>query len=521
MWKSFHNIFNLKSDNNNTKPLPWEEAILDENSPSIDTNLSTVKLWNHQKAMLARCKSIEENPHYAETKTLYTERYSKKQNIVQNSKVAIGIMNDIPGSGKTFVILALIALDRQHSLNVIVVPKNLMIQWKNALQTLFPASTGIKWIMCDTSNSYQMISGLYMKQSVFADYRIVLIDEMFIDSFALAYESPIHRLIIDEVDNIEGTMTQAIICKKLWFLSASYSPYNNDTYKLPYKIDQSITSNIICRCNPQFIQKSIKLADPISELIICDDSDIALFINVVPNDIIKSLHACNKAPLKKYIEFLMSDDKTLSELAEWYKIKLTLNIQNYKDELNNLINQINKETTPFVQQALMKNHESIKIKSDKALDQLNHLTINLSSFIAPDETKTKNYRLIHDIFIRIRSKPEQKWLIFNDDLEALFLLQKRLQDNNITNTMLDGGNMEKVASAIADYKDGNTQVLLLQAVSEGAGLNLENTSCVLFMQATNDHLVEQIVGRSQRYGRTDVLKIICLFDKLEHKKIFS
>jgi hypothetical protein len=65
-----------------------------------------VVLWDHQKAMLARCLHIESSPSYATTTVKNAARYQKRENIPKQMSLPIGVMNDPPGCGKTFAILA-------------------------------------------------------------------------------------------------------------------------------------------------------------------------------------------------------------------------------------------------------------------------------------------------------------------------------------------------------------------------------------------------------------------------------
>jgi hypothetical protein len=507
MWKSFGELFykNKKDD----KIVPWQSVVITNNSPRINISNQSIQLWDHQKAMLFRCKYIEEHPSYAQTKTLFEERYLNKENTRKKSQVPIGILNDHPGTGKTFVILSLILLDPNNTFNIIVVPKNLIAQWCESLEKIFPKKkSNISWTMC---NSYSAISSLYTDPKAFSNYRILLIDEMFVDTFALAFTGKAHRVIIDEVDNIEGMMTQHIRCDKLWFMSASFSSYNSDKYKLPYEIDNNTISNIICRCEEKFIQESLKLPEPVTELIICDDADIVLFNNVVPENVIKSMHACNKQSLKKYIEYHDTADITNFLLAKEYELKLENKITKYEEYLVELENKLSKETYESDRKnALLKDRNDIQQKNNETKKQLSNLSNNIIKYKAPKETDTKINKLTIDMLNRLKNNSKSKWLIFNDDIEALF----NLNDNKISNIMLDGGTVDKVAEALDKYKK-NTQVCLINSSQEGCGLNLENTDTIMFMQATKAELVQQLIGRAQRFGRKDALNIICLFDKME------
>lgn len=509
MWKSFSDLFNKTPGE--IKPLPWQDVVLTKYSPLRDiANVKTnVKLWTHQKAMLERCKYIEDHPYYCRTKTMHTERYMNKAKITNAGNVPIGILNDKPGTGKTFVLLALIALDTIPTLNIIVAPKNLISQWKQAIDEMFPSDSNFAWTTCD----YESITKLYIDQRAFEGYRILLIDETFIDTFALSFESKVHRLIIDEVDNIQGRMTQHIPCDKLWFLSASFSPYDNDKYELPYEIDKGFIGNIICRCDADFIQESLQLKDPTTELIACDDADLGLFSNIVSSEIIKSLHACNNRPLKKYIEYMSSEELSYRALVEWYMYELQRKLASYNEDLVILEKQIKTahgNSADSFRDTYRKVYDK-KLMTEKWIETI---VLNIKNYKEPLIEDTKIYKLNNDIIDRIRSNSNSKWLIFNDDIEALFILENELNKNKIPNTLLDGGSVETVTKALNAYKT-NIQVLLVNSAFEACGLNLEMADNLLFMQATKPDLIEQVIGRAQRYGRKTILHIICLFNKME------
>jgi hypothetical protein len=90
-----------------------------------------------------------------------------------------------------------------------------------------------------------------------------------------------------------------------------------------------------------------------------------------------------------------------------------------------------------------------------------------------------------------------------------------LMGKGIKTVMLDGGNQKMIERTLNDYKEGDVQVLLLNSMIEGAGMNLENTTHLLFMHKTEEKFIEQVVGRAQRYGRKLPLNIFMLFNKNE------
>jgi len=84
--------------------------------------------------------------------------------------------------------------------------------------------------------------------------------------------------------------------------------------------------------------------------------------------------------------------------------------------------------------------------------------------------------------------------IFND-------LTKLLTKFHIAFIELDNGNIEDIDKNVYEYKYGNIHVLLMNSNLFGCGLNLENSTDILFLHKTGHDLQSQIIGRAQRPGR--------------------
>jgi hypothetical protein len=521
MWNSFLHLFNLGASSsgrhpNKTKKTHWKDIVLNSASPRVDApnTCKNIVLWDHQRAMLARCKYIEDNPTFGVAKILYDERFMKKDAIKQESNVAIGIMNDPPGAGKTYVILALVAMDNVHTTNVIVAPKNILSQWETALSTMYGTvdNCNLAW----TKPTYESINRLYMNKDAFTKYRALLLDETLLDTFALAYEGKLARVIIDEVDNLSGKMTQPISTEKIWFISASFNPDDKASAEgLPYSFEVSEISSMICCTDTQFIESAIKLTAPATEIITCDDSDIMLFEDIVPDNVITSLHAGNIRPLVKYIEYTnIHTEATCESLAKWYIAELNDRISKYEDEIRLTKARID-DSDPLLNTQLESMIDILERKRVDACQVTEVLNERFARYTPPDPTRVKLSMFESKVIPRICHDKSTKWLVFNDDLSGLIEAQERLKNHGVKAEMLDGGDATTVTKTIRSFKEQDVQVLLVNSASEGCGLNLENATHVLFMHASNPALVDQIVGRAQRYGRTTRLNIIGLFNDME------
>lgn len=536
MWNSFLNLFGLNGGGNEgesgkKKVKYWRDTILNDASPQASGPPGiSVQLWAHQKAMLSRCNDIERNPVYAKPKVLYTQRYLKNENVRKLDAVALGIMNDPPGAGKTFVVLSLIALDTKPSLNIIIAPKNIIKQWEDSIKKMFPDD---KMRYCVAN--YEAINRLYMQANAFAKYRIVLLEQSLCDTFALAWNAPVltassdgdskfkskvNRVIIDEIDNVANCMTQPIESDMLWFISASFDPDNEVMVEsLPYEMDAEKISNAICCTSQEFMRRSINIDDPVTEIIKCDSNDVALFKDIIDIDIMKALHAGNNRPLirkiqcedlkqscytlaKAYAEYLKEVNEKRKSLLHDLEAQLEDSIDDVETDGGNNLNR----------DATILQCQQIKEEIEKNKNIVKTINERVQSYSPPQVTKTDAFK---EVVQRMTGESGGKWLVFNDELSALIDAQRTLENKGIKNSMLDGGNMKAVEETLEKFKNGDLQVLLINSASEGCGLNLENATHIVFMHATNPALVEQIVGRAQRFGRVGKLRIIGLFNDLE------
>lgn len=535
MWNSFLSIF----ENKVIKPVKEDYWLNAKSKRSPTPNKCKIKLWPHQEAMLAKCKEIESNPHLAEPIVRSADRYMEKKHIPDLSSVAIGVMNDPPGSGKTFAILSLIADDPKPGINIIIVPQNIYTQWESAVKAIFGPidKPSLPYLCC---NNYGIISQLYMEPDAFNDFNVILMNDIYADNLAITLNDnniKVKRFIVDEIDSVQKRMFNPIQAKHVWLLSASF--VHNDYFTIgPYKILSKDMPHIICKCDPDFVAEHFGMCEPSGELIWCQDNDILLFKDLVKDEVITSLNAGDVRPLLKSMYKVYPPEKRgLKDLAEARMNELKERADELLASSDSLkLADISGTGISSDPEKIEREKARLRSESARCQEQAGILEKRLASYLAP--TKTKSEVFISDICQRIKTTPASKWLIFNDNHSALFDTQVKLKSLDISCTLIDGGNPVAISNAIKSYKEGWTheitdasgikhtvtehaQVLLLNATTEGAGMNLENTTHMLFMHATNSRLVEQVIGRAQRFGRVGQLLIIGLFNENERELIYN
>jgi hypothetical protein len=450
--------------------------------------LCAVNLWSHQEAMLARCLAIEANPRFAKTSVKNVARYEKRENVphFDNPKTGLKI----------------------RPLNLIVVPQNIYGQWETAIKTMYPKDCGITSLCC---NNYAEVTHFYENPKAFRKYNLVLINDIYAETLSISLHDnkvPVRRLIIDEIDNVQERLFTPINAKHVWLVSASF--IHNDTATVgPYKYSNTDIAAIFCKCDTEFIADHLKFEYPSAEKIICEDNDIVLFKDMISPLAYSGLQAGDKRILIK--EFGKSFNPRLYTLPEIMRIHI--------DDLRKSQAQIDAHGTTLAERDLS-DEEIANIKQDmnnlrRNLARAEELEVRLLKHTPSDPTKVKSYLFLTIICKRILEEPTSKWLLFNDNASSLFETYDILREKGIQCVLLDGGSADEVANAIKKYKTESVQVMLLNSKMEGAGMNLENTSHLLFMHATAPTLVEQVVGRAQRYGRSGRLHIIGLFNASE------
>lgn len=279
---------------------------------------SAVALKPHQLAMLQRCADIEA--------LASSDAPSDGNNI--------GVMSDMPGSGKTFVLLSLILRGRESAtgcdgVNVIVVPQNIYTQWERSIRQFSPTLRYRRFV------TYEDASALYYPgaRAELAGLDAILTTPMYYNVIVSALTSPVpgpgkkpmDRVIIDEVDSVaflvDSRSSQAFhcphgphmrdderlvkdnragrLCRVMWLVSASFQADNLAQIGMR-NVTAAQLAQRTCRCDPAFVKECFAMEEPSYRTLACRNVYIDGILNgLVSDEEARAINALDFGAIKK------------------------------------------------------------------------------------------------------------------------------------------------------------------------------------------------------------------------------
>jgi len=439
-----------------------------------------ITLKKHQLAMLKRCKEIE------------------------NKDSRFGIMNDKPGTGKTYVILSLIYDTRLlKKTNIIVVPQNIYSQWIISLEKFSNDLSYKKFI------DYENIITLYNNPNILSNHNIILTTSSYYHIIATTLSSlniSINRVFFDEIDSISNIISTKINSDFIWFVSASFN-----THLLGYYNNELINNNInindiICKCEDDFINSNIILENPNKYYYLCK--------NIYIDDILGHIISCNDLKSLNAMDYTIDKRRVKNEKEVIQIILINKKNSLYSDKLN-------------IDDAI-KNIELYELYNKNLNSNKNAFENIMNDFYNIDEFKNniiiflQNFDYHADIYMNIniedKSRREDIKLLkssFDNIIDILYNI------NDISNSFMEFIKNTNVTTHINNIiVNLNKLELLLNSVYEILlKMNNENHLFIDFFRKFIDKLLKIIVDYQNSLISSDKLEIYNKIFNLSTKKI--
>jgi len=313
----------------------------------------------------------------------------------------------------------------------------------------------------------------------------------------------------------------------------------------------------VIRCSLDFINQSISLPQLYSQVIICKPSLSHRLVHDVINSNIRQL--LNAGDVKSALDQLgvktesnsslieavsENKQKELDRLEKTYEFKQILEysspqikeqaLKNLKEKIDHLKEQIHslkerienykEDVCPIcfdepneavltnccsrvfcgncILQSLSRNPSCPLCRRDMNASSLKKIALeniivdNTNQEVDPNEPKKK----IDTLFEIIEKNPNGKFLVFSRYDNSFIEILDTCKSKNLVAKELKGSK-DMIASMLNNFKEGKVNVLLMNTIQMGAGLNITEASHVILLHSMTHEEEKQILGRAYRVGR--------------------
>jgi hypothetical protein len=583
----------------------------------IQNNKIKIELKEHQKTAIYAMLDFEETgtvsfieKGYIRNYNIYHSPTSINTNTSSSStsntndinieiETNYSILADKVGSGKTYMIMGMICHnqipkeratilnssiytvikyktnDITIKTNLIIVPHNLTLQWKQtfmncSLKTyVISKKSEIDFLVFDNNNenirNIKYYDCIIISSTMVHDF---LISPQNISPNCFKFsEIKWARIIIDEIVSIKLPISMEFNCNFIWFITAT--PYGIKDIKRTYikiltnSISTITLDNITIKNNDDYVNNSMSLPNLNKIIIKClTPHELRILKDYVNEEIITMINAGNlEGAIKKLNCNIDTTENILDVLTRKMKIELHNikqeliyetnlipdNVKTHKEKINKINERINTlEIRCSSISDKIKDYNDCPICYNSLVSPIlapccNNLfcieclikckicpmcrtliNINKCTVINPDlchkhiVPEEKLHSKIDNLIKLLKLKPNGKFLLFSEYDKTFDNLNVILNNNNITHGRLVGSSVI-VNNIIKKFDSGNINVLMLNASNYGSGLNLQMATDIIIYHELKIELETQVIGRAQRLGRTLPLNVYYLFNETENK----
>ena len=381
-----------------------------------------------------------------------------------------GILADEMGLGKTIQTIAFL-LSNKDKKSIVITPTALIYNWKNELEKFAPtlkvgllhAAKSEREKILDNIDNYDVILTTYTTYKNDIDkYKNISFD----------------YCIIDEAQNIKNP--DAIITKAIKNVNAKVkfaltgTPIENNLMEL-----WSIFDFIM----PGYLYNKSKF----KSIFVNNDKNIIELKNLIKLFILRR-----------------TKKEVITELPDKIEQKIIIDLEKeHKRAYKGYVNLITRK---------------IKENNQDNITVFSYLT-KLRQLCLSPELMVKNYQGKNsklDVLINIiNDSSDEKILVFSQFTKVLEVIGKRLNEENIPYSYLDGKTSAKDrVKLVEEFNTNNNKVFLISLKAGGTGLNLTSANIVVhFDPWWNPAVEDQASDRAHRIGQKNVVNVIKLIAK--------
>lgn len=381
-----------------------------------------------------------------------------------------GILADEMGLGKTIQTIAFL-LSNKDKKSIVITPTALIYNWKNELEKFAP-TLKVRLLHAAKSEREKILDNIDNYDVILTTYTTYKNDIDKYKNISFDY------CIIDEAQNIKNP--DAIITKAIKNVNAKVkfaltgTPIENNLMEL-----WSIFDFIM----PGYLYNKSKF----KSIFVNNDKNIIELKNLIKPFILRR-----------------TKKEVITELPDKIEQKIIIDLEKeHKRAYKGYVNLITRK---------------IKENNQDNITVFSYLT-KLRQLCLSPELMVKNYQGKNsklDVLINIiNDSSDEKILVFSQFTKVLEVIGKRLNEENISYSYLDGKTSAKDrVKLVEEFNTNNNKVFLISLKAGGTGLNLTSANIVVhFDPWWNPAVEDQASDRAHRIGQKNVVNVIKLIAK--------
>ena len=592
------------------------DELNDQHHKAIQPAQTLITLKPHQLTILQRCIDYENRP-------IRLQEFPSLEGVASASdefKTNIGVIGDKVGSGKSYVVLALIMsnniVQKDNTMtkscgmnnivytfkdkkpvvktNVLVIPHNLCTQWEGYIKSFTNA------LQYKVINKQKHVDSLIEENVDLTQYDLIVVTSTFFNRICRMITDKsvkLQRIFFDEVDNLNIPGCSHIYANFHWFVTASYGnllyPRGFNRYDatmgrsiwcatgvrnsgfvknifldLFNHIPRNFVKVIVAKNSDDYIASSMTLPSIITNIIKSKTpQSINILHGIVDKNIIDCLNAGdveraighinpnNKATEENIITMLIdkykkqlnnynvrlamtneyvydNEDERVAEIAS-----ITKKIKDIDDKIKMITERVhdnemcsicydditNKSITKCCQNPFCFKCIHVWLSKHAICPLCKSKMLNTDIFVVSDEASCSHTQIEEEILDENEFNEKfDKWKNFEILIKKKKGNSKMLVFSNYDNTFSNvipilnangikwdfvKGNGVQINAIIRRYKGTELDLLLVNTRHYATGMNLENTSDIVMFHKFDVSNEQQVIGRAQRYGRTEQLNV--------------
>jgi hypothetical protein len=380
----------------------------------------------------------------------------------------------------------------------------------------------------------------------------------------LLFHDPLYSRLVEDTHNFLNKMSSST--NNNMYYSLRFSIVSRNYFNSMLSTNHPYRGSLVLRCSDSFVEESIQLPPITLKNILCRRSIVHQIVaNAIPPEVRLLLHAGDITGALQHLGVKPEEPMTLVQAVTENRMKELDRLQKtllFKESLEYSSAQVKEQALKTLKEKIRGLSEQIQMLKERienykdemcpicfdepqnplltscctrifcaacilasmtrtpscplcrtilGTNGLRNLATNpiIKNVCEKEPEKDQPLKKVEQLLAILKQNPNGKFLVFSRYDNPFTQISSEIEACNIRVKRVSG-NKDVIANSLKSFQTGETQVLLLNSIQAGAGMNITAATHVILLHAMNHEEEKQILGRAYRLGRKEPLEVIRL-----------